>query len=90
MNDPRPVHAPTRELAAWVSHLRYADLSSRTTETIRLALLDTLGCGTYGYVTPWAKTLLKWAQAGAGKAEATESRYISIPARLRSTPLLLA
>lgn len=71
MNDPRPVHAPTRELAAWVSHLRYADLSSRTTETIRLALLDTLGCGTYGYVTPWAKTLLKWAQAGAGKAEAT-------------------
>jgi len=71
MNDPRPVNAPTRELAAWVSHLRYPDLSERTTETIRLALLDTLGCGTYGYVTPWAKTLLKWARAGAGKAEAT-------------------
>jgi len=71
MNDPRPANAPTRELAAWVSHLRYPDLSARTTETIRLALLDTLGCGTYGYVTPWAKTLLKWAQSGAGKAEAT-------------------
>ena len=62
MNDPRPVNAPTRELAAWVSHLRYADLSARTTETIRLALLDTLGC---------AETLLKWAKAGAGKADAT-------------------
>ena len=71
MNDPRPVSAPTRELAAWVSRLRYADLPARTRETVRLALLDTLGCGVYGYVTPWARTLLKWAQAGAGKAEAT-------------------
>ena len=71
MNDPRPVSAPTRELAAWVSRLRYADLPARTRKTVRLALLDTLGCGVYGYVTPWARTLLKWAQAGAGKAEAT-------------------
>jgi 2-methylcitrate dehydratase PrpD len=71
MNDPRPVNAPTRQLAAWVTRLRYTDLPARTRETVRLALLDTLGCGVYGYVTPWAKTLLKWAQAGAGKAEAT-------------------
>jgi 2-methylcitrate dehydratase PrpD len=71
MNDPRPINTPTRELAGWVSRLRYPDLPARTTETVRLALLDTLGCGVYGYVTPWAKTLLKWAQAGAGKAQAT-------------------
>ena len=71
MNDPRPIGTPTRQVAAWVSGLRYADLPPRTTETVRLALLDTLGCGVYGYVTPWAKTLLKWAQAGAGRAEAT-------------------
>ncbi len=71
MNDSHPLNAPTRELAAWISRLRYTDLPARAAETMRLALLDTLGCGAYGYVTPWAKTLLQWAQAGAGKAEAT-------------------
>jgi len=72
MNDPRPVHAPTRELASWVSHLRYGDLPPRTREVVRILLLDTLGCGAYGYVTPWAKTLLQWARAGAPiKGEAT-------------------
>ena len=68
MNDPRPVHAPTRELAEWVSRLRHADLSPRTREVVRILLLDTLGCGVYGYATPWAKTLLQWARAGAPAA----------------------
>ena len=72
MNDPRPVNAPTRELASWVSRLRYADLPPRTREVVRIVLLDTLGCGVYGYATPWAKTLLKWARSGAsGKGEST-------------------
>jgi 2-methylcitrate dehydratase PrpD len=72
MNDPRPVHAPTRELADWVSRLRHADLSPRTREVVRILLLDTLGCGIYGYATPWAKTLLQWARAGGqAKGEAT-------------------
>ncbi len=72
MNDPHPVHAPTRELAAWVSRLRYPDLPARTREVVRVLLLDTLGCGVYGYATPWAKTLLQWARAGApAKGEAT-------------------
>jgi 2-methylcitrate dehydratase PrpD len=72
MNDPRPLNAPTRELASWISRLRYADLPSRTKETVRLALFDTLGCGIYGYSTPWAKTLLQWAKSGApAKGEAT-------------------
>ena len=73
MNSPRQeVSAPTRELAGWIAHLRHSDLPARTKETVRLALLDTLGCGVYGHATPWAKMLLQWARAGApAKGEAT-------------------
>jgi len=63
---------PTRELARWISGLKYSDLPQRTKEVVRIVLLDTLGCGVYGYATPWAKTLLQWARAGApAKGEAT-------------------
>jgi 2-methylcitrate dehydratase PrpD len=73
MESPRQaLSAPTRELARWIAHLRYAHLPSRTRETVRLALLDTLGCGVYGHATPWAKMLLQWAKAGApARGEAT-------------------
>ncbi|HSC93865.1 MAG TPA: MmgE/PrpD family protein [Burkholderiales bacterium] len=73
MNSPRQeVSAPTRELARWIARLRYADLPARTRETVRIALLDTLGCGVYGHSTPWAKMILQWAQAGApAQGEAT-------------------
>jgi 2-methylcitrate dehydratase PrpD len=76
--DRRSVTAPTREVAAWVSSLRYRDLPQRTREVVRCALLDTLGCGVYGFNTPWAGMLLAWARAGAagdctvwGEAKAT-------------------
>jgi 2-methylcitrate dehydratase PrpD len=69
--DRAAVRTPTLELAAWISNLRYEDLPERTREVVRGALLDTLGCGVYGYATPWAKALLEWARAGGGKAEAT-------------------
>ncbi|MBI3043202.1 MAG: MmgE/PrpD family protein [Betaproteobacteria bacterium] len=66
MNSDRTADSgPTRELARWVSSLRYHDLPPRTKEVVRIVLLDTLGCGVYGHATPWAKTLLKWARAGA-------------------------
>jgi 2-methylcitrate dehydratase PrpD len=66
MNSAGPAASgPTRELARWVSTLRHADLPPRTREVARIALLDTLGCGLYGYATPWAKMLLQWARAGA-------------------------
>lgn len=72
MNDPRPVHAPTRELAGWISRLRHSGLSDRSREVVRILLLDTLGCGVYGYTTPWAKMLLQWARDGApARGEAT-------------------
>jgi 2-methylcitrate dehydratase PrpD len=72
MNDPRPINAPTRQLAGWISRLRHADLPPRTREVVRTLLLDSLGCGVHGHDTPWAKTLLEWARAGApAKPEAT-------------------
>lgn len=69
--DRSAVLGPTREIASWISNLRYEDLPQRTREVVRCALLDTLGCGVYGYSTPWAKMLLAWARAGGGKTEAT-------------------
>jgi 2-methylcitrate dehydratase PrpD len=56
---------PTRELARWVSGLTYDKLPPRTREVVRILLLDTLGCGTYGYATPWAAKLLEWTRAAA-------------------------
>src|SRR5688572_13305334 len=69
--DRSAVPAATREVASWIASLRYEDLPQRTREVIRGALLDTIGCGVYGYRTPWAKTLLEWARAGGGKSEST-------------------
>ena len=75
MNDDRraaAARAPTRELAGWISSLKYEDIPQRTREVVRIAILDTLGCGIYGYRTPWATMMLKWARTGAaGKGEAT-------------------
>ena len=69
--DRSAVPAATREVASWIANLRYEDLPQRTREVVRGALLDTLGCGVYGYRTPWARTLLEWTRAGGAKAEST-------------------
>jgi len=69
--DRRAIPTPTRSLADWIATLRYADLPPRTREVVRLAILDTVGCGVYGYNTPWAKMLLDWARAGGATADAT-------------------
>jgi len=62
---------PTRKLAQWVSALRYEQLPERTREVARCAILDTVGCGVYGYRTPWARLVLDWARAGGNNREAT-------------------
>jgi 2-methylcitrate dehydratase PrpD len=66
--DRNAVPAATRGVAQWVSELKYEKLPERTREVVRCAILDTLGCGVYGYATPWAKMLLEWARAGGAKA----------------------
>ncbi len=58
----------TMQLARWISTLAYTDLPERTRHVVRLAILDTVGCGVYGYATPWTQALLQWAQAGGGTA----------------------
>ncbi len=60
----RSAGAPTRDLATWVSALKYDDLPQRTREVARIALLDTLGAGLYGFNTPWTQKLLSWVQRG--------------------------
>jgi 2-methylcitrate dehydratase PrpD len=69
--DRRAVSAPTREVANWVADLRHDDLPQRTREVVRIAILDTIGAGVYGFQTPWAKMLLEWARRGAGTGEST-------------------
>lgn len=66
----RSAGAPTRDLAAWVSALKYDDLPQRTREVARIALLDTLGAGLYGFNTPWTQKLLSWVQRGGQGNEA--------------------
>lgn len=61
-----PGTGATLQLARWVAGLNPEDLPARTKAVVRLALLDTVGCGVYGYATPWTQALLKWAQAGGG------------------------
>ncbi len=63
--------ATTLEVAAWISNLRYEHLPQRTREVVRGALLDTVGCGIYGYKTPWAQMLLEWTRKSGGAGEAT-------------------
>lgn len=62
MDDKKDVQAPTMALAGWIAGLTYARLPERTRSVARLALLDTIGCGVYGYETPWTKMLLEWAR----------------------------
>ena len=69
--DRTQVPAATRELARWISELRYEAIPERSRAMVRSALLDTIGCGVYGYRTPWAQMLLKWARAGGGSQTAT-------------------
>src|SRR3954462_5049040 len=69
--DRKAVPAATRQVASWVAQLRYEDIPERSREVVRCAILDTLGCGVYGYKTPWAAMLLEWARGGGSKAEAS-------------------
>jgi 2-methylcitrate dehydratase PrpD len=68
--DRRAIAAPTRELAAWVSSLTYDDIPARTRDVARIALLDSLGAGLYGFNTPWAQKLLAWVKRGGSGTEA--------------------
>lgn len=61
-NNTNTVHGPTLTLATWISQLQYHQIPKRTLEVARIAILDTVGCGIYGYCTPWADMMLRWAR----------------------------
>lgn len=63
--DQHVTDTPTRELATWISSLKYEDIPQRTREVVRIAILDTLGCGLYGWRMPWADMMLQWVRTGA-------------------------
>ena len=69
--DRRAVAAPTREVANWIAELRHDGLPQRTREVVRIAILDTLGAGVYGFATPWTQMLLAWARGGGVARDAT-------------------
>lgn len=63
--------SPTRELARWISNLRYDDLPQPTRDVVHIHILDTLGAGLYGHTTLGAKMLVAWAHSGStGKGQA--------------------
>ena len=68
--DRRAIAAPTIEIAHWISTFAYDDLPQRTREVARIALLDTLGAGLYGFNTPWTQKLLAWVRRGGSGSEA--------------------
>jgi len=47
----------TRNIANFVSGLRYDEIPSEVRQRIKLLVLDSLGCGLYGADLPWAKIL---------------------------------
>src|SRR5690554_703306 len=47
----------TRNIAEFVSGLRYENIPSEVRQRIKLLVLDSLGCGLYGTDLPWAKIL---------------------------------
>src|SRR3954467_8969205 len=69
--DRKAVPAATRQVAEWISTLRYEHVPERTREVVRRAILDTLGCGVYGYTTPWAQKVLAWTRNGGDIPQAT-------------------
>lgn len=63
-------NGPTMQLARWVAGLNYRDLPERTRSVVRLAILDTVGCGVYGFVTPWTQAMFQWVKAGGSRGKA--------------------
>lgn len=75
-------NGPTMQLARWISALKYGDVPAHTREVVRLVLLDTIGCGLYGYRTPWTQAIGRWVQAGGarGKSRTWQAEPMSLRA----------
>ncbi|MFQ5896123.1 MAG: MmgE/PrpD family protein [Nitrospinota bacterium] len=62
---------PTRRVGRFISELRHEGLPEEVRAALRRYFLDALGCGLYGYETPWGRTLSDYVAEAGGKPEAT-------------------
>ena len=65
--EPRGV---TTTLATWASELTLADVPTEVTAHLKMCLLDSLGCGLFGALQPWGRTVSDVALdlSGGGRA----------------------
>ena len=68
------------QLSEFVARITYADLPADVVSRIKCSVLDTLGCGLHGSLTPWGRIVAEyalgsqggnvvWGRAGAGDLE---------------------
>src|ERR1043166_5293623 len=61
----------TRELAKFVAELQPDQIPASTRAIVIKALIDAIGCGLYGLMTPWGKIIHGFAIEQAGPPEAS-------------------
>lgn len=54
-------------LAEFVSGLRFERLPERVIERLKWCVLDTVGCGVYGFATPWGRIVSEYALRAPGR-----------------------
>jgi len=62
---------PTMALAEFLAKLKFEDIPSRCLEQIKVAFLDSLGCGLFGSTLEWSQKVNSLVQEMGGKEEAT-------------------
>ena len=53
----------TRDLAAFASNLRFADIPHEAVERMKLSVLDSIGCCLFGATLPWTRKVATLARA---------------------------
>src|SRR5471032_2382877 len=74
-----PSAGPTRQLAAFVSRLRFDALPPEVVEKAKACILDSLGCCLYGSTLPWTRIVTDMAleQGGTPQAHIIGTRHIT-------------
>lgn len=80
--DARSQHHATRDMAAFVSGLRYEDLPSEVAARMKLLMLDALGCGLYAANLEWSRML----QRSLAAVDATQGCTVWGTAQRLSAP----
>jgi len=57
MDAKHELHGVTRTLGAWASELTLADVPAEVIAHLKMCLLDAVGCGLFGALQPWGRTV---------------------------------